>query len=70
MLVQSHKGLRKLIFEKDISNFSETNSEGKNSFDRMSFTHCALPELENVSNSWGLQGGGRREGEGKGIENV
>ena len=28
MLVQSNKGLRKLIFEKDISNFSETNSEG------------------------------------------
>lgn len=32
MLVQSNKGLRKLIFEKDISNFSETNSEG-NSFE-------------------------------------
>ena len=23
-----------------------TNSEGKNSFDRMSFRHCAMPELD------------------------
>ena len=30
----------------DLALDPETNSEGKNSFDRMSFTHCALPELD------------------------
>ena len=30
----------------DLALNPETNSEGKNSFDRMRFTHCALPELD------------------------
>ena len=30
----------------DLALDPETNSEGKNSFDRMRFTHCALPELD------------------------
>ena len=30
----------------DLALNPETNSEGKNSFDRMSFRHCALPELD------------------------
>ena len=30
----------------DLALDPETNSEGTNSFDRMRFTHCALPELD------------------------
>ena len=30
----------------DLALDSKTNSEGANSFDRMRFTHCALPELD------------------------
>ena len=29
----------------DLALNPETNSEGKNSFDRMRFRHCAMPEL-------------------------
>ena len=30
----------------DLALDPETNSEGTNAFDRLRFTHCALPELD------------------------